>query len=85
MSAVEGRWTIMLCKDCGQRAHYQDRCPKDRRRVWTEMVEMPVVPCDDAAVERGVDSFAGIMTVSDERVRRAIVVAVLQAAGRVES
>jgi hypothetical protein len=52
MSAVIGRWTIMLCKDCGQRAHYQNRCPKDRRRVWTEMVEVPVVPCDDAAVER---------------------------------
>jgi hypothetical protein len=49
---MQGRWTIHVCKDCGQRAHYQDRCPKDKRRIWTEQVPVPVVPCNDAAIER---------------------------------
>jgi hypothetical protein len=53
-------WTIHVCKDCGQRAHYQDRCPKGRRCVWTEMVEVPVVPCDDAAIERGAEALIAI-------------------------
>jgi hypothetical protein len=52
MATVEGRWTLHVCKDCGQRSHWQDRCPKDRRRVWTEQVPVPVVPVDDAAIER---------------------------------
>jgi hypothetical protein len=52
VGAVRSRWRIHICEDCGGMAHYQDRCPKDRRRVWTKVVEMPVVPCDDEAVER---------------------------------
>jgi hypothetical protein len=49
---VKGRWTVHTCKDCGGHAHCYDRCPADRRRVWTEVVPIPVVPCDDAAIER---------------------------------
>jgi hypothetical protein len=50
---MEGRWKFYVCVDCGESAHGPgSRCAKDRRRTWTQMAEVPVVPCDDEAVDR---------------------------------
>jgi uncharacterized OB-fold protein len=89
MSGVEGRWMLHVCKDCGERAHGPgSRCAKDRRRTWTEMREVPVVPCDEAAVERGTDALIrqeGFEPDEDSRdAWREHARAVLRAAGAVE-
>lgn len=42
------RWTIYVCKDCRQLAHGPgSRCAKDRRRTWTQMTEVQVMPVEE--------------------------------------
>lgn len=42
------RWTIHVCKDCRQLAHGPgSRCAADRRRTWTEMETVEVVPVSE--------------------------------------
>ena len=42
------RWTLHICEDCRQLAHGPgSRCAKDRRRTWTKMTTVEVVPASD--------------------------------------
>jgi hypothetical protein len=48
------RYTLWVCQDCKQPAHGPgDRCPRDRRRTWTQMAGVEYVRADlrEAAVE----------------------------------
>lgn len=74
---VEGRWTVFVCTGCGECTGRHNAC--DAKREAT-----PVVPCDEAAIERAMPALAA--TDSDYRYvskadLRAAVVEVLRAAG----
>lgn len=45
------RWTLYVCEDCRQKAHAPgSRCTKDRRRTWTKMDAVVVVPAADLRI-----------------------------------
>jgi hypothetical protein len=51
------RYTLWVCQDCKQPAHGPgDRCPRDRRRTWTQMAGVEYVRAD--LHERAVDDAA---------------------------
>lgn len=68
---LEGRWTIFVCTGCGEATGRHKAC--DAKREAT-----PVVPVDDAAVERAMNALAGD---EDPEHFRLIVEQVFEAAG----
>jgi hypothetical protein len=50
MSLIERapeRYTLWVCQDCAQPAHGPgSRCPRDKRRTWTQMGEVEYVRAD---------------------------------------
>lgn len=73
---IEGRWTIWIEGDGAyiEPDSVYEKSNGDHR--------VPVVPCDDAAVERAVDALRGCAFLrGDERVIRHFVRKVLRAAG----
>jgi len=56
---MKGRWTINVCSGCGQEIvetfEYRHFSHGPEARV-------PVVPCDDAALERAADEIERLMT-----------------------
>lgn len=67
---IEGRWTIFVCTGCGEATGRHKGC--DALREAT-----PVVPCDEAAVERAVRALANRGVLSHHEVAEIV----LRAAG----
>jgi hypothetical protein len=79
MSAVEGRWTVYVCTGCEMPTGRHKDCDAAREAT-------PVVPVDDAAVERAEVAAAKILApyskeLTPDIVAQQIVEAVLRAAG----
>ena len=62
---VQGRWTLPVCPSCGRAGRDGPCCvgDTDRRGVVTYNMRepVPVVPCDEAAVERATTAVDDLM------------------------
>lgn len=76
MAEIEGRWEIFVCTGCGGATGRHAECDALRERT-------PVVPCDDAAVERAARAVVDNYSYDDDDPNwaRDLAEAVLRAAG----
>lgn len=57
---MDGRWTLDVCKICGRNCLGGFQC--SRGHGIRHVGKVPVVPCDDAALERAADEIERLMT-----------------------